>query len=183
MALRGSTPRLPAFKEIPPEEAKMTRQQHFERLCAEIGAQWEETGVLWESRAEYKLDPFGEYESDPQVFAPRIGRNELAYYVALHELGHCAHRHKGQSFMEAIIGPSEDTLRKEGQAWLWAFEQAGPPKFKTTLRAAAALLNTYGTDRQTGAEIPEEYAEAYAILTQNGELEPAALSVVAPGLV
>jgi hypothetical protein len=79
-------------------------EQHFRRLCAD-----EDVDVQWCDSPRKALALSGELEF---IRAPRIG-SEIAYAVALHELGHIKSRNQ-----------SSDQIERERAAWHWARSNA-----------------------------------------------------------
>lgn len=89
--------------------------------------------------------------------------DELTYYVALHELGHIARGHRGRGSADIFNGTSRATLRKEGQAWLWAFEHAECKLPPAAARRGLEFLHSY-LKYFDGAERPAEFNQAEAAL-------------------
>jgi len=79
-------------------------REHFLKLCAD-----EETDVPWCDSPSKALAVSGELEF---IRAPHI-RSEVAYAVAMHELGHIKSRAK-----------SIDQIERERAAWDWARSNA-----------------------------------------------------------
>jgi hypothetical protein len=79
-------------------------KRHFLRLCAD-----EEADVQWCDNASKALALSGELEF---IRAPRI-TSEIAYAVAMHELGHIKSRNQ-----------SSDQIEREHAAWDWARRNA-----------------------------------------------------------
>lgn len=60
-------------------------------------------------------------ESPPRIeIAPVV--NNLTYWIALHELGHCACGHTQRNGLRHY--QENGVLKSEAEAWLWAFEHA-----------------------------------------------------------
>lgn len=86
---------------------------------------------------------------------PPIEDDEMAYFVALHEVGH------------AILGVPAGSKRLEREAWCWDYalrESLIPPHYSTLQRIAACLLRYLARAQENGWYVPESGSAFWRLL-------------------
>jgi hypothetical protein len=124
---------------------------HISELCERLGAR--------HIRIEVLEGSYSTRDPEPRIVTPPV-KDALTYWVALHELGHLACEHEPHA---DFFGVSTRTLEKEGEAWLWALENAREPMQPDTAARCVSFLQTYL--RAAEDDYPPHQAEqAYALL-------------------
>lgn len=101
-----------------------------------------------------------------RVVAVPEATDETTYYAVLHELGHVAHQHVVRESLVEYLGlvpPNTARLKGEGEAWLWARDNAAHPITPEAAGWGVQALSSYRPPEST-AVVPPEYDEALAWL-------------------
>lgn len=112
------------------------QRAHVIELAAELGAH-----ITWMPAADFgraSASTLSKRADLPEIEGDRADFN---YGVALHELGHIAHRHQNDPF-DMLFGSPELTAR-EAEAWAWALDTA---RGELNRDAAAASMGSYLKD-------------------------------------
>lgn len=87
-----------------------------------------------------------------KIYHPPI-TEEMAYFIALHEIGH------------VVIGMKMPRLEREAEAWVWALEKAHiDPHYTTRQRICALLVRYLWRAKENTWELPEEDSPFWKLL-------------------
>lgn len=140
----------------------MTYAEHIAQLCEQLNVQHRADLTLVGRSCGSPLDGW--------IQTPPVD-DELTYFVALHELGHCAHQHEGHGWW----GVDSRVLLKEGEAWARDTAMHAPSPEIAAL--CLSFLLTYLRDfdrvrtnlRAVGQDVPEVFGTARSWLTTYAE--------------
>lgn len=120
----------------------MTRGQHIAVLCREHGIRRSVSEARGRARVKERW-----------IQHPPI-RSEMAYFVALHEIGH---------IMVGIDGMTR--LEREAAAWDWALDNALVlPHYSTRQRICACLVRYLARAQDRGWKIPRQNSRYWQLL-------------------
>ena len=120
---------------------RMTKEQHIAALCAEHGIR--RTVQRGRGRARVKV----RWIQHPPL------RDEMAYFVALHEIGHIC------------VGLTGTRLTRETAAWEWALQNSlVRPSYPTRQRICACLVRYMARAIQRGWRIPPPESHYWDLL-------------------
>jgi hypothetical protein len=112
---------------------KLTPGRHINLLCKEHGI----TRVIRPGRGHAKVEK--RWIQHPPI------REEMAYFVALHEIGHI------------MVGLQDSRLQREAAAWAWALENSiVRPHYSTRQRITALLVRYIARAQANGWKIPAD---------------------------
>jgi hypothetical protein len=119
----------------------VTPAQHIRQLCQELDIK----RVIAPGRGRAKV-------VTRTIQHPPI-RTEMAYFVALHEIGHI------------VVGLEGKRLEREAKAWRWALENAlVVPHFSTRQRICACLVRYLWRAQVRGWAIPPSTADYWRLM-------------------
>lgn len=117
-------------------------EEHTRRLCASLKI--EEEVKPGRGRAKVRLR---------QIQRPPIQGDEMAYFVALHEIGHI------------VIGLRATRLEREALAWEWALKNAIiEPHYSTRQRICANLVRYLFRAKENDWGFPDEDSAFWRLL-------------------
>lgn len=115
--------------------------RHVALLCAQMGVRRGITRGRGEAKVRLRT-----------IKHQPIVDNEMAYFVALHELGHVA------------IGMKQPRLDREAAAWIWALENSAIyPHYATRQRICALLVRYLYRAKENGWEFPNEDSDYWKL--------------------
>jgi hypothetical protein len=102
------------------EEDLNSRRAHVQRLVTEHGIGWEEAAIPF-LEAEGSIDPAERFIRTPIV------DTEIAYFTALHEIGHVVLDLPSFGPGESDEEPERRLYSNEASVWEWALDEAEAP--------------------------------------------------------
>lgn len=139
----------------------MTQKDHIDQLAKELRAT-----IVYDQESPGNASAYS--DSRELHLAPWSGnaaKDSLAYWVALHELGHIA-LHHSNDFAAVVFGPTRKTTSQEADAWLWGFSKAKWPLSQEGRIALAFSMTSYV---HGGGVSPDDRAKVARLFEKVGE--------------